>query len=171
MSINIIKQHYETKKQLRDQFDRFKLEIESLENHPVVKQYKQALAFYEKYKELEHQTDNEILDELINGDTSLEKESYFYYGNDFYGILDKNGEYFIIEPDPYEPENPFIRVAKYRSIKDPKRIVAIPTIEQEMFERTQSVIYPHTDNIEEDYQQARRAAYLQQFKKDATLRR
>ena len=159
MSIEKLKEEYNTRKSIRDSFDLLKIELEALKENPQVQRYIELIRFYEHFKSIENKTDEELLDQLIKGDTSLDRDIYFHYGDTYYGYPKKIGGYYIVDPDPYLPEIPYIKVAKYRNIKNENDIKAIPLLEQERFESTHSILQSHTDNKDEEYYNIRKSFY------------
>ncbi len=163
MAIDKVKQELNMKLALRDSLPVCELEMQLLEQNEAVKKYLLLKKHYEQYQELKYQSDDKILDGIIatDSETLEDDNSYFCYGKDYIGHPYRKGGYYIDNNDSPLFRLIAFKVAKYRNIANPNKIIIMPSDETEGFEEAHEIIHSITDSPESEYLEIRRNKFLQ----------
>ena len=159
--MNKVENRYNMLIAIRDSLQTALAEISILKENEAVQRYIELQRHLEKYLSLEQLTDDQILEEVIKNDTSLENDSYFCYGHNLPGATKKIGTYYIREE---VGQSMYIPVSKYRSIKDPNEIYILPFLKDKEFELEHHIIESTTTDPETEYNNLRKKLYTEQFK-------
>ena len=161
MNIREISEEFNKRVLISRRISIVKNRMERMEDHDS-KKYILLKSFVEKY-EMFDKGSNQILDEII-GDKVIddEKDSYFCFGKDFFGIPRESGGYCITSNSPYRILD---RLSRYKSVRNPKEEIIILSSESLNFDREHSIIYQRANDPEEEYKEIRRFKVLTQIKK------
>ncbi len=159
MSGNILEE-YNLELAKRDTLDICEEELKELMQDENVQRFIKLKEYYLENIYLRGMSDDDILDEVIKKNP-LPLKKYFCMGKNFIGLPRKIGTYYLVNPSNYK----FAAiVSHYKNIYDEADQVIIPTDSSLEFEEANEVVFPKTDDCEEEYKILRREAYLELIK-------
>ena len=162
MKKSLIRKAYQDKLFKRDSLGMCLEEINDLLQDDNVKRYASLVEYYKDNSHLIGLSDEEVLDEVIEG-SQVDEKKYFCMGKYFLGLPRLNGTYYLATGCVYRTAS---IVSFYKNLYNESDQVIIPTKNAAEFEDANDVVFAQTDDPDLEYKTVRRKVFLELIGED-----